>query len=940
MRNRQLSRLLGWGLPVAALLLLAGAGLPAKSGNECLDGSPMVTAGETVQLTATVPSWLLLYSEDSHVYRADVSGPEGSSLELWTTYSESGSCDLFSDQLVEQRESSAATESFEWTGTWYRALRVSPPAGADSGTYSVALAELAAPPVPRPLVIPVVAHRAGVGGALFQTDLELLNLGREATQVDLVFVPEAGGDERHFNTSLEPEQLLALDDVLLATFGLDDARGALLITSADNLVTHSSTYATAADGSYGQHVPAQRWGEAAGVGQWAGAVRTLLHVAGAPDYRSNVGFVEVLGLDAEVELELYDGLGALVASGTVTVPARSYLQVDDVFGYLGAAPLPHATMLVRVTSYARVFSYASVVDNRTSDPMYFPGLPDSDASRSLVVLGAASTDGANGTHWRTDLWVLPKGPATTLQVTFLPADGSSATIGSFPIPSAGGLALEDVVGLLGARGSGALLLEAEEPILATSRTYNLTADGTFGQLIPAQTSSSYTGTRRSTVLGVEGSEERRTNVGLFNPSRSTGLEVVLRLVSGQGVMLGSRAFQLEPLRQLQVNDIFGALHVAAQADCRVDFEVVGGEGWEGIHAYASVVDNRSGDPTYVPAESTSYRLDVPVELDNRRNAVLVDQLPGAVGLDPLPAGTLTATVTGSGNLGRPDLPIQVLCLYKNPAGELRSAALAVGGTVTDVGGGGRMWCVIPDWISTADNTGSVTVSLTGGDHDASLTLDARANAVALDSVEGPVVWARPSAETVQVVTTGDLGRPELQPQVLAMYREQGSQRLRVRTLLDGDTFGPVATDFQVLVAVLDWINREDNTGTTRLEQACTTRAGACNQVVSGSLSTADCQLSPPFAAFRVGERITFAGEAGQVVSLTGTSGPWWFHMVVVDPSGRHIAVSEETGDQGRTEITDLTLPVSGTYELWAVDHAPYYSSDAEAYTVEIACQGL
>jgi len=924
-----------WVLPIGALLVLVWVGGEAGEPGVCLDNAARVTTGQPLQLTVEAPTWFRLGTQDAHAYRADVSGPEGSTLELWTTYWESGGCYHYSDELVEQRVSTGAPEAFEWGASWEpRALWVAPPGGGGATSFSVTLTELAAPPVPIPLVVPASAHRAGVGGSFFRTDLWLLNRELRSTEAELTFVPEVGGGEQSVAITLGPQQLLAMDDLVLETFGLDDARGAVLVSPDGPLVVLSRTFTAAPEGTYGQTVPAEQWYRAAGADSPDGAARTLLHVAGNADYRSNVGFVEVLGLDGEVDLELLDGEGTTVATGTVTVPARSFLQVDDVFSRLGAPPLAHASVRVTVRGLGRVFTYASVVDNRTSDPIFFPGLPDTEACTTLLVPAAAATAGAHGTDWRTDLWVQGKEPATALQLTFLPSDGSAETVGTFSLSTAGVLALEDVVSLLGAHGSGALLLEADGNILATSRTSNVTSAGTYGQLIPAECWPYHQVLWRATIIGVESSGERRTNLGMVNPDRVATFEVVLRLLSDDGVLLGSRVYPLEPRRHLQVNDLFAALHVAGQTNCRVSLEVEGEPSWLGIRAYASVVDNRSGDPMFVPAAPSYLDIPLEVELDNRRSAVLVDQLPQAVSLDPLPAGTLTATVSGGGDLGRPDLPIRVLCLYNDPAGRLRSAALAVGEGVADVAGGGRLWCVIPDWLSTADNTGEVTVTLTGGDRDASLTLDGRDNAVAFDSLEGPVVWARPTLEMFSVLTTGDLGRPDLAPQVLAMYREQGSRRLRVRTLVDGDTFGPVATDFQVLVAVLDWVNRDDNTGTTRLEGACTTRPGGCNLMVAGSISSVDCEVYP---AGWLGERITLEGRAGQVVSLTGIAGDPSFYLAVVDPSGMRIAASPAAGPDGRTEIADLTLPADGTYEVWAAAHVGAWTT--ADYTVEIRCQG-
>ncbi len=933
MNGRRWSRFLAWSVPVVVALVLARAGIEAGDPDECLDWAQVVPAGETAQLTVDAPTWLVLGTEIYHAYRVDVAGGQGSSLELWTSYWESGGCTVYSSELVGQWQGSGATESVEWAAEYSpRALWVSPPEGG-SASLEVALAELAAPPTGDPLVVPAVAHRPGVGDALFATDLWLLSREAQPVDVALTFVPEAAGEGRRVDLSLAPQQLLHLEDLVLETFGLDGARGALLASPYGPLVVLSQTSTAAPSGSYGEGVPAERWHRAAGVNVWEGPVRTLLHVAGDADYRTNVGLVEVLGVDSEVDLELVDGDGSVVATGTVTVPAGSFLQLDDVFSRLGAPPLAHGSMTVTLRGLGRVFSYASVVDNRSSDPLFLPGLPATDACASLVVPAVAAVAGAHGTHWQSDLWLQRRSAVEQVRLTFLPADGSAATSASFPIATDGTLVLDDVVTRLGRGGSGALLVEAGGEVLAASRTYNVTPAGTYGQLIPAQCWPYYSELRSGTIVGVEGSAARRTNVGMVNPGHAVTFDVALRLVAGDGVLLGSRTYQLPPGRHLQVNDVFAALHVPGRTDCRVDLEVAGGESWEGIQAYGSVVDNASGDPLYVPAVESWRSLEVEVELDNRRNAVLLDRLPEAVGVELLPAGTLTATVSGSGDLGRPELPIRVLCLYHDPAGRLRSAVLAVGESVSDVAGGGRLWCVIPDWLDTADNTGAVAVSLTGGAEPVTLDLDARANAVAFDRLEGPVVWARPGLESLAVATTGDLGRPELAPQVLAMYREEGSRRLAVRSLVDGEAFGPVATDFQLLVAVVDWLSRDDNTGTTRLERACTTRAGACGRTVSGSLGPSDCEV----AGNRVGERVTLAGEAGQVLSLVARTTSRSLYLAVDDPSGRQIAASEVAGGDGQAELEGLTLPLSGTYEVWVVKGLVWVATDD--YALAIACQG-
>ncbi len=98
------------------------------------------------------------------------------------------------------------------------------------------------------------------------------------------------------------------------------------------------------------------------------------------------------------------------------------------------------------------------------------------------------------------------------------------------------------------------------------------------------------------VIGVDRSADFRTNIGMVNTDRP--VDVDIRLVSGTGALLGSGIWHLETGSHIQINDIFTVLNVPWQTNCRVDFRV--DDTWASIFAYASVIDNRSGDSVYVP----------------------------------------------------------------------------------------------------------------------------------------------------------------------------------------------------------------------------------------------------------------------------------------------------------------------------------------------------
>ena len=189
----------------------------------------------------------------------------------------------------------------------------------------------------------------------------------------------------------------------------------------------------------------------------------------------------------------------------------------------------------------------------------------------LMVPAAASVRGAFGTRWRTDLRVVPSGADIgELEVTFVPNDGSESATSSFEFVGSGPLAVDDVVARLGASGAGHLWLHSSGgTVLATSRTYTVGDDGSYGQFIP--TSWSFEDLERGVVLGLKGSSEYRSNIGLVNPGDNP-IQVELSLVSAAGESLGSRVDTLAATQGRQINDVFNVFGVAGCDLCRLEFE--------------------------------------------------------------------------------------------------------------------------------------------------------------------------------------------------------------------------------------------------------------------------------------------------------------------------------------------------------------------------------
>ena len=234
------------------------------------------------------------------------------------------------------------------------------------------------------------------------------------------------------------------------------------------------------------------------------------------------------------------------------------------------------------------------------------------SAQQLYVPAAAHTSGAAGTVWRTDLEVKARAnePAWfTVELLQERTANPYPLLASFSLEPGASLRLVDVVDtVFGFYGSGALRLTATAgAILATSRTYNTNPNGTFGQYIPGFEAESAAEHGNDYVLmQLSSSAAFRTNVGFVNTTDATmALEVDLYTASAD--LLGSVPVTLRPFEMRQIPAVFTLVTSDPVED---GYALVRTSTESGRYfAYASVVDNLSGDAIFVPAQ-----LDGPLEV--------------------------------------------------------------------------------------------------------------------------------------------------------------------------------------------------------------------------------------------------------------------------------------------------------------------------------------
>lgn len=229
------------------------------------------------------------------------------------------------------------------------------------------------------------------------------------------------------------------------------------------------------------------------------------------------------------------------------------------------------------------------------------------------VAAAAHLPGAAGTRWRTDLSVLNQcelDVAVELRLHTLTAIFE----GEFIVPAGEQQVFPDVVALLGAGDvKGSLEVVASAEVMVTSRTYNTSTSGTFGQALDSVAFTA--AAAQDDVLYLQQLREDadfRTNIGVLNSGAQTAL-VDVELYDRHGTLVGTFPLAVPGARTVQEDRPYRGLF--GRTDIVAGYARVVITRGAGVWPYASVVDSRTGDPTTVaPKPPTLCRLDIAAQL--------------------------------------------------------------------------------------------------------------------------------------------------------------------------------------------------------------------------------------------------------------------------------------------------------------------------------------
>jgi hypothetical protein len=249
-----------------------------------------------------------------------------------------------------------------------------------------ALGGTAAPPPGRTLYVLPVANAGGRAGAEWRTRLEVTNLATSPNTVLLELIPADSGASAPLRTTitLGAGQRRVWRNAAEENFGFSGA-GALRLAPRAGPITAAGITENVAAGvppvpllpalTADQAIPAFT------VARLSGLAHDPAPEAGV---RTNVGFLNPRLTPVSVEIELFDRADRPLGKLSTQLPAKGFLQVDDVFAKVGSPRLEDGWARVHPsTPRGAFFAYASVIRGQTAGAVYvFPETEQSEATRA------------------------------------------------------------------------------------------------------------------------------------------------------------------------------------------------------------------------------------------------------------------------------------------------------------------------------------------------------------------------------------------------------------------------------------------------------------------------------------------------------------------------------------------------------------------------------
>jgi PKD repeat protein len=451
-------------------------------------------------------------------------------------------------------------------------------------------------------IIPASAKAFGQNQTNWLTDLSILNQNSEAIYVYAFFLM-SGGDNTYANgiEILIPSlKMQKFSDVLYNLFSQSNNFGGIYFTSDSKFFISSRTYNDLGDeGTYGQFIPPINLDNFLKENEEG----YLLNLIQNKNFRTNVGFVNFSSVVSNFNLNFYKEGGILIGTIPLSLKPFSHIQLLSPIASLTNEEVENCYAVIsQITPSTRITGYASIVDNNSSDPIFVPmkKIEEIEGRKHQIVPVIAKAKGAYGTNWRSDLKIFNPYQAQNILFKFYTSNGvyeATKTINQNSL-----ISYNDIVSSLFPSApenvSGSLHIYTDNGLFLTSRTYNFVEGKTYGQFIPG-VGEDYSITQNSTgiLLPLTYNESYRSNIG-FTEFSGVSSEVQIKLYDKNRTLLGFKNYSIGAFLNLQISNVFQDLGISNYYEASyIEIKLVKGNN---VYAYASVVDNRTGDSIFIP----------------------------------------------------------------------------------------------------------------------------------------------------------------------------------------------------------------------------------------------------------------------------------------------------------------------------------------------------
>ncbi|MBI2215282.1 MAG: hypothetical protein HYU52_16655 [Acidobacteria bacterium] len=234
------------------------------------------------------------------------------------------------------------------------------------------------------VLLPVVGRSAGANGSFWKTDVFITNVWRTGPPVPVTIkLLRSGLPAKAHSFEVSPLETVAMEDLILKTFGEETASGALLVSSDQNGARFSARARIFNSGN--------SMGEFAQSAQAVSVSRlpvesVLAGLDGTRGKRVNLGLANPRSSDAEAVVRLFRADGELVRTQSVSVPAERMIQINDIFMWFNVEAFAGATLVIggRLEFLthpgqfepAPISVYASEILSGSGDPIFIAAVGD------------------------------------------------------------------------------------------------------------------------------------------------------------------------------------------------------------------------------------------------------------------------------------------------------------------------------------------------------------------------------------------------------------------------------------------------------------------------------------------------------------------------------------------------------------------------------------